>query len=365
MEKEVKEKTINEIIGKWAKFIFFLYTFIFSIELIKKTSVLLAPSVKGFLSEALTPIKAVATGWFTTSIVQSSGAVGTMTATFAGNNIISLQTAVFIVIGAALGTTITALVISLVTVTQKKRDFRHGFEIGLCYAIFSAIIVSIAFLLEYFFQFVSRSSLFVVSLFGEKTSPFLFPDIVGFLTSPITNLLLSKNNVFLVLLFAFAVLIFSLRYLSKSIINLFGGEENTKKKIGKYFESKWKTYLLGVVLTGIVFSSSITIGLLVPLAASRLISLRKTIPFILGADLGTSTDILIAALIINKPLALATAVSYFILPIMAAIIFLPNTNFLYKVTKYTSKKLIHISRKKALYFLLAFVLIPLLIIILF
>ena len=31
-KKEIKEKTVNEIIGKWAKFIFFLYTFIFSIK---------------------------------------------------------------------------------------------------------------------------------------------------------------------------------------------------------------------------------------------------------------------------------------------------------------------------------------------
>lgn len=350
---------------KWLKLIGLIYLFILSIELIKQTSILLGPTIKEFLLENLTPIKAIATGWFTTSIAQSSGAVGTMTATFAGNHIISLKTAIFIIIGSSLGTTITALAISLITVTQKRRDFRHGFEIGLCYALFSAIVVLIAFLLEYFFQFISRSSLLIISLFGESTSSLPFPDIVNFTTSPITNLLVAKGSIFLTLLFAFLILIFSLRYLSKSIIDIFGGEEKTKKKIGKYFESKWKTYLLGVVLTGIVFSSSITIGLLVPLAASRLISLKKTIPFILGADLGTSTDILIAALIINKPLALATAISYFILPLMAAILFLPNTHLLFKTTKYISKKLIHISRKKALYILLAFLLIPLLIILIF
>jgi len=63
--------------------------------------------------------------------------------------------------------------------------------------------------------------------------------------------------------------------------------------------------------------------------------------------------------------AFVTAISYILLPIMGAIIFLPNTNFLWKITKYTSKKLINISRKKTFYFLIIFIAIPLLLIFLF
>jgi sodium-dependent phosphate cotransporter len=295
--------------------------------------------------------------------VQSSGAVASITSAFAGNNLILLPVAIYILAGASLGTTITALIISTITTTKRKKDFRHGFEIGLSYAIYSAILVFIVFFLEFYFKAFSKTSLIIANFLGEKISLLKIPNFIEIITFPIINLL--KINNYFILIIALIILILTLKYLGKTIIEVFGGERKARKFINKYFESKYKAYFIGVFLTGIVFSSSITIGLLVPLATARLINLKKAIPFIIGADLGTFTDVFLASIIINKPLALATAISYALFAILGAIIFLPNINFLFKLTKYTSKKLIHISRKKALYFLIGFILIPLLIILIF
>jgi len=360
MKKEGKPKLFS-----WAKLIFFIYTFIFSIELIKKTSLLLAPSIKDFLLQNLTPLKAIATGWFTTSIVQSSGAVISVAAAFTGNNLINLTTAVYIIIGASFGTIITALIISLVTVAQKRKDFRHGFEIALSYAIYSALLVTVIFILEYSFKAISRISFFCAKIIGPKISSLKIPNFVESLTSPIVNFLFGHNNKLILLLMGFVILILTLKYMGKSIIDVFGGEKKAKKFINKHFDSKYKAYFIGVVLTGIVFSSSITIGLLVPLAVSRLINLKKALPFIIGAELGTFTDVFLAAIILSHTLSLATAFAYMFFGIIGALIFLPNIEFLYKATKFTSKKLINISRKKALCILIAFILIPLLIILIF
>jgi len=349
----------------WAKLIGLIYLFILSIELIKKASLFLAPTVKDFLLQGLHPIKAISVGWFSTAIVQSSGAIATITATFAGNDLLHFSSAVYIVIGAALGTTITAIIISLITVSAKRKDFRHGFEIGLCYVIYSVILVVIAFLLEYFFNFFSKTSIFLASKMIGKISILKIPDFTSVITSPIINSLFTKNHKLLILIVGFVILIFALRYIGKAVIGIFGGEENARKFIDKHFESKYKAYLIGALLTAVLFSSSITIGLLVPLAVVRLIGLRRSIPFILGADLGTFTDTFIAALIINKMPALAIALVYVMLAALGSLIFLPNTKFLFKTTKYISKKLIGISRKKALYILIALVLIPLLIILIF
>lgn len=347
---------------KSVKLIIFVYLFIFSIELIKKTSLFLAPDIKSFLIHNLTPIKAISTGWFTTSIIQSSGAVGSVAVAFTGNNLIALQTAIYIMIGASLGTTITALIISLITASKKRRDFRHGFEIGLCYSIYSALLIIILFLLEYFLKFFSRTSLLFASTLGEKISLLKIPDFVHVLTSPPIDFLFQINHKPVLLILGFIILIYTLKYLSSVIIDVFGGEQKARKFINKYFKSKYKAYLIGVLITAIVFSSSITIGLLVPLAVARLINLKKAIPFILGADLGTITDIFLASIIVGKVPALALALACALFAVIGALIFLPNTNFLFNITKYTSKKLIHISRKKALYILIAFILIPLLII---
>ncbi len=355
----LKTKKLKESSKKIIKLFFFLYLFIFSIEMIKRASFLLGPNIKDFLLQSLTPIKALCIGWFTTSLIQSSGAMASLTATFAGNNLISLNKVVFVLIGASIGTTITALIISLITITKKRRDFRHGFEIALCYTIYSAIVGTLVFLLEYFFKLFSRLSLFLASRIQGKLSLLKIPDIIKSITSPIMDPLFEKSHKLLLLIFAFILLILTLKYISKSIIDVLGGERKARKSLNKYFNSKYKTYFIGVFLTAIVFSSSITIGLLVPLAIARLINLKKAIPFILGADIGTFTDVFLASIIIGKVPALATAITYLLFALLGSMIFLPKTKILFKITKYISKKLIHISRKKALYVLIAFILIPL------
>jgi len=350
---------------KVVNLLFFLYLFVLAIETIKTTSLALAPDIQNFLLHDMNPLKAIATGWFTTAIVQSSGAIGSITAAFTGNGILSLETAVYILIGASLGTTMTALLISIITISQKRRDFRHGFEIGLCYALYSALLVGIVFILEFFFGAFSKTSLFLASIIGDKIPLNKVPNVIEIITGPILNTLLEKTNNLVVFIFGFAILIFALRYISRSIIEVFGGEEQTRSFINKHFDSKIKVYFLGAFLTAIIFSSSITISLLVPLAMARVINLKKAIPFILGADLGTTTDVFLASIIIGNVNALATFLAFFLFGLIGTLIFLPNTRFLHKITKYTSKRLIHISRRKALYFLLAFLTIPLLVILIF
>jgi|TARA_Y100000031_G_scaffold58697_1_gene66294 sodium-dependent phosphate cotransporter len=350
---------------KWLKLIFFIYLFILSIELIKKSSLLLAPDLQNLLIQNITPLKAISVGWFTTSIVQSSGAISSITAAFAGSDIISLPIAVYILMGASLGTTITAMIISLVIVTQKRKDFRHGFEIALCYSIYSVLLVIMVFFLEFFFSFFSKTSLFLATAFENNFFLFNVPDTVSIITNPIINIISIESQRIFVLIFGFALLVLALKYIGSSVINVLGGEEKARGFINKHFESKYKTYFIGIGLTAILFSSSITIGLLVPLAVARLINLKKAIPFILGADLGTFTDTFLASLIIGKTTAIATAFAYGFFGILGAILFLPNIDFLHKITKYTSKELIKISRKKALYILISFILIPLAIILIF
>ena len=360
-----KENLIPERSFKsFLKLAFFLYLFILAIQLIKKASGEIAPDAQQFIFANLSPLKAIAAGWFSTTVAQSSGAVSSVAISFVGNNIIDLPTAVYILVGASMGTTITALIISLITVTSKRKDFRHGFEIALCYSIYSFILVFIVFFLEYFFAFFSRLSLYLALLFEGNFSYLKVPDVVDIVTGPLVKPL-SDSNFFFVLLIAFLILIFALKHISRAIMEVLGGEVKAKYFINRHFDSPMKAYFLGVVLTAIVFSSSITISLLVPLAVSGLIGLRRSIPFILGADLGTFTDTFLVSLIVGETNAIAAAFSYALFAIIGAIIFLPNTNFLFRATKFTSKKLIKISRKKALYVLLLFVLIPLGIIVFF
>lgn len=361
MKKDVAKENLsrNERIISGLKLALFLYLFILAIQIIKSSSALLAPNLNQFFVQGMSPIKAIATGWFATVLVQSSGAVGSIVATFTGTGILSFNTAVYVLMGALIGTAITALLISLITVSQKRRDFRHGFEIGLCYSIYSLLLVAVVFILELFFGLYSKLSLYIASRIGNSISLGKFPDWINALTEPLTNILFSRFNSILMILLGLGILLFTLRYIGKSVVGVFGGEEPARRFINKNFNSKIKAYFLGVFLTMIVFSSSITVSLLVPLAVTRLITLKRAVPFIIGAGLGTQVDVFLASILVGHVNALATFFALFLFGITGAIIFLPQSDRIWKLTKYLSKRIFKISRKTALYVFLAFILLPL------
>ena len=61
------------------------------------------------------------------------------------------------------------------------------------------------------------------------------------------------------------------------------------------FRNALTAYLVGLILTAIVQSSSITTSLAVPLAGAGLLTLRQIFPYTLGANLGTTVTALIAS----------------------------------------------------------------------
>lgn len=365
-ESVTKENlTSKERLFSGLKLIIFLYLFILAIQIIKNASSVLAPSLNQFFVNGMNPLKAIATGWFTTILVQSSGAVGTIVASFTGNGILEFSTGVYVLMGAIIGTAITALLISLITVSQKRRDFRHGFEIGLCYSLYSVLLVVIVFILESIFGLYSKLSIFLASKVGNNISLGKIPDWIDVITKPLTNAFFNNFNGAILIIVGIGILLFTLRYIGKTVIGVLGGEEPARHFINRHFDSTIKAYFLGVLLTMIVFSSSITVSLLVPLAVSRLINLKKAVPFIIGAGLGTQSDVFLASILIGHVNALATFFALFLFGITGALVFLPQTERLWRLTKYMSKRIFHISRKTAFYVLLAFILIPLILMLIF
>ncbi|HUX15518.1 MAG TPA: Na/Pi symporter, partial [Phycisphaerae bacterium] len=61
------------------------------------------------------------------------------------------------------------------------------------------------------------------------------------------------------------------------------------------FRNAVTAYLVGLILTATVQSSSITTSLAVPLAGAGLLTLRQIFPYTLGANLGTTVTALIAS----------------------------------------------------------------------
>ena len=341
-----------------------LYFFIFSIELIKKTAIFLSKDLTKLFAIFTSPYKAFSLGWLTTAIVQSSGTVSSIGATFVGIGVLSLGTAVYIFMGCRIGTTITGLIVSLLSKAKKGRDFRHGFEIAMTNGLYNLFVIIPIFLVELFTGIFNKIGLTIGKMLEGVAFISSVPNIIDFICGPLINLVFKINSKIFFLLLGFLILFLSINSLANSVLKSFGGEKEARKIINKYFNRKWKSFLIGLLITSVLFSTSITVSLLVPLAVARVINLRKAIPYIIGANIGTATDTILAAFITGKSYAISSSFLYLLFAIVGSILWLPNINFLFNVSKYISKKVLRVSRIKAVIYFVLFLAIPFFILIL-
>lgn len=330
-------------------FLLFLYLFLFSLVLIKNSFNEIGGHILKITRGDINEINAFGFGWLLTLIMQSSGAATSALVALNFAGIIGPVVLIYMVIGTRIGTTITALFVALL-VSAKRRDFRHGFEIGLANLVYAFPIVIFMFFLEYFFSFFSKvGNYFIVSGVPFKIT------FIDKITLPLINLIKFIPEYFLALLGVF-LLIFSLKKMPCFMLQLWG-EDYLRKKINNHFKNKYFSFFIGFLIAVFLTSTSITLILLIPLIISRIINLKKVIPYIIGTNLGGVVDAVIGGLVIGKTSlpAIFTYVSFSII----GLFWLLNIDLMFNITKFISKKTLHISKKRAIFFVLFFILLAL------
>jgi len=342
---KLEDKKILNFLG----FFLSLYFFLFSLVLIKFSFSEIGNYILKITGNNISEINALGFGWLLALMVQSSGAATSTLAALNYAGIIGAGILIYMVLGTRIGTTITTLFVALL-VSAKRRDFRHGFEIGLANLVYAFPIVVLMFFLEYFFSLFSKiGNSLVVSEFSFKIT------FIDKITFPLINLIKFIPEYYLALL-GIIILIFSLKKMPVFMLRLWG-EDNLRRKINACFKKKYLSFLIGFLIALLLTSTSITITLLVPLIISRLINLKKVIPYIIGTNLGGVIDVIIGGLIVGKTAlpAIFTYVSFSII----GLFWLFNTDFMFNITKFISKKTLHISKKRAIIFVLFFILLAL------
>lgn len=86
-------------------------------------------------------------------------------------------------------------------------------------------------------------------------------------------------------------------------------------------------FLFGMILTAITLSVSVSISLLVPLTVRGIVRRENLIPFILGANIATLDDTLVASLLVGHPAAFPVV---FCAALVVTVISLPIVFFAYR-----------------------------------
>jgi sodium-dependent phosphate cotransporter len=131
------------------------------------------------------------------------------------------------------------------------------------------------------------------------------------------------------------------------------------------FKTTLRAMALGMVLTALVQSSSVTTSLIVPLAGAGLVTLSQVFPFALGANLGTTVTALMAALSLGEPVALAVALAHLLFNLCGIITLYPLRRIPLAASRFLAEMAARWHIVPVIYVLGLYVLLPLTLIWLF
>ena len=202
------------------------------------------------------PLKGFALGVAVTAIIQSSSATTVMMVGFVNSGVMTLANAIPIIMGANVGTTATAWILSL--------------------------------------SGLSGDSFLITMLKPTSFTPILaLIGIIFYLFLKDSK----KKDVGLILL-GFSVLIFGMDYMTSAVKPLADIPEF--QQILLLFSNPILGVLAGALLTAIIQSSSASVGILQALSATGQVTFGTAFPIILGQNIGTCVTALISSVGANK-----------------------------------------------------------------
>jgi len=308
-------------------------------------------------------------GVFATVLFQSSSTTTSLIVGMAGGGLIGLSSAIPMVMGANIGTTVTNTLVSLGHI-RRKEEFKRAFASSTVHDFFNMLAVLIFFPLEMMFGFLEKSATFLGNVFFTEISekPFQSPIKqavswgVNHLKDFIKDIINSDWALLAASVLITLIMLFSIVKLLRSMVL-----EKVEQFFDQYiFKTAIRALIFGFILTVMVQSSSITTSTIVPLAGAGVLSLRQIFPFTLGANIGTTITSIMAALVLN-PIAMVVAFGHLLFNVLAIIVIYPIKP-MREIPMYCAQKLAELSIKNKLapivYLGIVFVLIPLIIILL-
>ena len=301
----------------------FLYLFLFSLELMGTSLKMFG---KGFaetlIATTTNPLVGLFIGILSTSIVQSSSSTTSIVVGLVAGGALNVTNAIPIIMGANIGTSVTNSLVSL-TQIRRETEFRGALSAAVVHDFFNILVVIVLFPLQYFTNFLGHIATFM----GEKFQnigglKFLSP--VKALTKPPVEILKESvgNYPWILLALSLVLLLVALTRMVKSLKILV--VKKAEVWFDRYlFKTAWRAFLVGLLLTAMVQSSSITTSLAVPMAGAGLLTLTQIFPYTLGSNIGTTVTAILAALVTGNLAAIIVAFSHLLFNVSGIVVWWP------------------------------------------
>lgn len=302
--KQPVELSRGEVVLKVAQVLLLLFIFLVGIRALGTGFKGLGKGVlTSFFTATENPFIGLVIGILGTTLVQSSSVTTSMVVALvaAPGSPLPVANAIPMIMGANIGTTVTNTIVSLGHM-NRPAEFRRAFATATCHDFFNFIAVATLLPLELATGMLSRASAYLAGLIGTG-GPGKLPNpiksatkaVLAPVSSAIESVTATTAAASIVMILVGAVTIFAALVLIVRTLRTLA-ETRLRAMISQSFGKRpHVAMLVGVVVTVMVQSSSITTSILVPLAAAGVLSLEQAFPIALGANIGTTITAIIAS----------------------------------------------------------------------
>jgi sodium-dependent phosphate cotransporter len=312
-------------------FLCVLYVFFVSIEMMSGAFKLFGKDfAKSLMTTTSNPLVGLMIGVIATSLVQSSSATTSCLVGLVAGGGISIVHAIPIVMGANIGTTITNTIVSIGHI-GRKNEFSRALAGATVHDYFNILAVSVLLPVEHFTHFIQKTATLMAQTFSHLGGlKFMSP--LKAIVKPVSELILRVCQSILpdpawataltALICSLIILFLALKYMVTLMKKV--AMARVENLLHQYlFTSPLSAFLLGLIITTVIQSSSATTSLIVPIVGAGLLTVSDIFPYVLGTNIGTTITAILASLVTKNPAALTVAFSHLIFNLSGTILFYP------------------------------------------
>ncbi|MDQ4076658.1 MAG: hypothetical protein M3220_10490 [Chloroflexota bacterium] len=297
-------------------FIASIFLFILAITLMKDGARDLGPLVRDRLAVTSFP-DAMGFGWLFSYVIMSGSPVAATGLAFLDAGVVDRLGAYGMIVGSRMGASFIVLFIGFLYVLR-GRNRSTSLSMGLISLSVAASIQILALGIGIWILQSGVVDHWQLSTGGVLTS------LTDVILDPISQALNARLPGWVVFVIGLGIIMVSFNLFDRSLPEM-SLKEGGVGTISRLIYRPWVMFLLGSAITLISMSVSISLSILVPLSQRGFVRRENIIPYIMGANISTFIDTLLAAVLLQNPEAFTVVVAEMLsLSVVSAIILLVN-----------------------------------------
>jgi hypothetical protein len=281
--------------GKIASGAAALFLFVLAIQLMKSGAKAIAPTLQDsplFSNGAST----LGAGWLGAYIVLSGSPIAAVSlGLFGGGAISKLQTFTMLS-GSRLGASFIVLLVGfLYSVRNKGANREESVGMGILALSMTAIVYLPGMAIGYWLLRSGALDGIRLHASGDVMS------VIDYVWGPTQDFITGHLPGWLLLPAGLGIILLSFKFLDRVLPQVSSGR--MKGSRAQWLKRPWPMFLLGCAVATLTLSVSVALTVLVPLASRGYVKREESIPYIMGANITTLADTLVAAMLLRNPVA--------------------------------------------------------------